>query len=158
MSSHIPVQALIFDLRIGRCSFQRVSKYKNHRLTLGDWKYSLVTSLAPIRMWPSQLGLDASEMAEVFVQVHVSLQPDAAVCDSLGIDCCMDRQALLRLQHRDSSWELGWMYRYGSPGLQIGNQGVTVAMFLKALLSQRSLPAMVCEAPLMEDIALITYA
>ncbi|KAH6128409.1 hypothetical protein HBI64_125880 [Parastagonospora nodorum] len=141
MSSHIPVQALIFDLRIGRCSFQRVSKYKNHRLTLAQ-----------------QLGLDASEMAEVFVQVHVSLQPDAAVCDSLGIDCCMDRQALLRLQHRDSSWELGWMYRYGSPGLQIGNQGVTVAMFLKALLSQRSLPAMVCEAPLMEDIALITYA
>ncbi|KAH4065665.1 hypothetical protein HBH93_099600 [Parastagonospora nodorum] len=104
MSSHIPVQALIFDLRIGRCSFQRVSKYKNHRLTLGDWKYSLVTSLAPIRMWPSV-----------------------------------------------SSRVL-----YGSPGLQIGNQGVTVAMFLKALLSQRSLPAMVCEAPLMEDIALIT--
>ena len=68
-------------------------------------------------------------------------------CDSLGIDCHMDRQALLRLQGQDGSWELGWMYTYGSTGLRIGNQGVTVAMSLKALVSQRSLAAMVSEAP-----------
>jgi hypothetical protein len=156
MSSHIPIKVIIFDL--GDILFQ------GSRNTRTTGLPSLVGNTVSSPPWylhecghlsqpeyceqvVQQISLDASEVAEVFVQIHVSLQPDAALCDSLGIDCCMDRQALLHLYHRDSNWELGWMYRYGSTGLQIGNQGVTVAMFLKALLSQRSLPAIISEAP-----------
>ncbi|KAL9115764.1 MAG: hypothetical protein Q9227_000132 [Pyrenula ochraceoflavens] len=54
-------------------------------------------------------------------------------CAWLGIDCDVDRYALLRLQHGDGGWAGGWMYRFGSSGIRIGNKGVTTAMAVKAL-------------------------
>lgn len=54
-------------------------------------------------------------------------------CDSLGVECTADRHALQGLQGHDGSWEPGWMYRYGSTGIRLGNRGVTTALAVKAL-------------------------
>lgn len=55
------------------------------------------------------------------------------VCKTLDIDYDDDRHALLDLQCEDGGWEAGWMYRYGSTGIQIGNRGVTTALAIRAL-------------------------
>jgi hypothetical protein len=57
-------------------------------------------------------------------------------CAQMGIACKDDRRALLNLQCEGGSWEAGWMYQYGSSGVQIGNRGVTTAMAVAALSSQ----------------------
>ena len=54
-------------------------------------------------------------------------------CCALGIDYGMDREALLKQQCKDGSWMNGWMYRYGSTGIRIGNLGVTTALAVKAI-------------------------
>ncbi|CAI6334380.1 unnamed protein product [Periconia digitata] len=54
-------------------------------------------------------------------------------CTSFSVDCNKERERLLALQCEDGSWEPGWMYRYGSTGVKIGNRGVTTALALKAL-------------------------
>ena len=59
-------------------------------------------------------------------------------CDSLGIECSVDRDTLLCLQCQDGGWESGWMYRYGSTGVKIGNRGVTTALAVKAIASSAS--------------------
>ena len=59
-------------------------------------------------------------------------------CDSLGVECSVDRHTLLRLQGQDGGWESGWMYRYGSTGVKIGNRGVTTALAVKAIASSVS--------------------
>ena len=56
-------------------------------------------------------------------------------CSSLAIDCNVDCDTLLRLQCQDGSWEIGWLYRYGSTGVRIGNRGVTTALAVKAISS-----------------------
>jgi hypothetical protein len=77
-------------------------------------------------------------------------------CNSLGIRCSVDIEALLRLQRQDGSWEIGWMYRYGSTGIKIGNQGVTVAMILKAITSSPVLGEVAYTgAPLEETAAMV---
>ncbi|KAI1451206.1 Haloacid dehalogenase-like hydrolase-domain-containing protein [Annulohypoxylon moriforme] len=57
-------------------------------------------------------------------------------CAQLGIACVDDRRALLNLQCEDGSWEIGWMYQYGSTGVKVGNRGVTIAMAVAALSTQ----------------------
>ncbi|KAI1449975.1 Haloacid dehalogenase-like hydrolase-domain-containing protein [Annulohypoxylon stygium] len=57
-------------------------------------------------------------------------------CAQLGIACEDDRRALLSMQCDDGSWEVGWMYQYGSTGVKIGNRGVTGAMAVVALSTQ----------------------
>lgn len=54
-------------------------------------------------------------------------------CKSIGIECSKDRDNLLAMQCEDGSWEPGWMYRYGSTGVRIGNRGLTTALALKAI-------------------------
>ena len=61
-------------------------------------------------------------------------------CDSLGIECEEDRHTLLGLQCQDGGWEPGWMYRYGSTGVKIGNRGITTALAVKAIASSTSTP------------------
>ena len=56
-------------------------------------------------------------------------------CSALDLDCDVDRQTLLDLQREDGSWELGWMYRYPSTGIKLGNHGVTTAFAIKAIAS-----------------------
>ncbi|KAF2680431.1 HAD-like protein [Lentithecium fluviatile CBS 122367] len=57
------------------------------------------------------------------------------LCDALGLGSGNDLQTLIGLQLLDGSWEAGWMYRYGSTGVRIGNQGLTTALALKAIAS-----------------------
>jgi len=61
-------------------------------------------------------------------------------CDSMGIECSVDRLALIGLQCIDGSWEPGWMYRYGSTGVRIGNRSLTTALALNAITSLASIP------------------
>lgn len=63
-------------------------------------------------------------------------------CSSLNLDCGMDRRALLDLQCEDGGWKAGWMYRYGSTGVKLGNRGVTTAMAIKALASSEKFSGM----------------
>lgn len=59
-------------------------------------------------------------------------------CSQMGIACRGERGVLLRLQCTDGSWEPGWMYRYGSTGVKIGNRAVTTAMAVAALSCQEA--------------------
>lgn len=61
-------------------------------------------------------------------------------CNSLAVECSVDRHTLLRLQCQDGGWESGWMYRYGSTGVKIGNRGVTTALAVKAIASSADIP------------------
>lgn len=56
-------------------------------------------------------------------------------CSSLNLDCSVDRRALLDLQCEDGGWEAGWMYKFGSTGMELGNRAVTTAMAIKAIAS-----------------------
>jgi hypothetical protein len=55
------------------------------------------------------------------------------VCNSVGICDEIDFRALLPYQCEDGSFETGWIYKYGSSGLRIGNKGMTTAMAVKAI-------------------------
>ena len=39
----------------------------------------------------------------------------------------------MNLQYKDSGWEAGSLYTYGSTGLSVGNKGVTTALAIKAI-------------------------
>lgn len=52
---------------------------------------------------------------------------------SLGICNEIDIQSLLSMQEEDGSWDAGWMYKYGSSGVKIGNRGLTTALAFKAI-------------------------
>ncbi|KAF3769353.1 HAD-like protein [Cryphonectria parasitica EP155] len=56
-------------------------------------------------------------------------------CTQMGITCEDDRCALLDMQCEDGGWEVGWLHRYGSTGVKIGNRSVTTAMSIAALSS-----------------------
>ena len=56
-------------------------------------------------------------------------------CSALGLDCRIDYRALLDLQCEDGGWEAGWLYKFGSSGVKLGNRGVTSAMAIKAIAS-----------------------
>ncbi|TFK75393.1 HAD-like protein [Pluteus cervinus] len=55
------------------------------------------------------------------------------VCDFVGIRDEIDLRALLPLQCDDGGWEIGWIYKYGSSGIKIGNRGLTTALAIKAI-------------------------
>ena len=59
-------------------------------------------------------------------------------CSSLGLKCRTDRRALLDLHCEDGGWKAGWMYRYGSTGVELGNWGVTTAIAVKATASSEN--------------------
>jgi hypothetical protein len=45
------------------------------------------------------------------------------------------------MQGEDGGWGTGWVYRYGSSGIQIGNRGVTTALAINAIKGMRELQA-----------------
>lgn len=52
---------------------------------------------------------------------------------AVGLRMERDLAALLQLQCEDGGWELGWVYKYGSSGLKLGNRGLTTALALNAI-------------------------
>jgi hypothetical protein len=54
-------------------------------------------------------------------------------CLSVDILDEVDLRRLLPLQCEDGGWEDGWVYKYGSSGIQIGNRGLTTAMAISAI-------------------------
>lgn len=61
-------------------------------------------------------------------------------CASVGIRDEMDLRTLLTLQQEDGGWEAGWMYKYGSSGINIGNRGLTTALAINAIEALNHLP------------------
>lgn len=61
-------------------------------------------------------------------------------CASVGIRDEMDLRTLLALQQEDGGWEAGWMYKYGSSGINIGNRGLTTALAINAIEALNHLP------------------
>ncbi|KAG6911133.1 hypothetical protein DXG01_003873 [Tephrocybe rancida] len=83
------------------------------------------------------------------VQERIGAEGDALalamriiVTDFVGIRNEVDLRALLPLQQEDGGWEIGWMYKYGSSGIRIGNRGLTTALAVKAVeaMSTPSIP------------------
>ncbi|KAG6871630.1 hypothetical protein C0995_002242 [Termitomyces sp. Mi166 len=74
------------------------------------------------------------------VQERIGVEGDALaramriiVADFVGIRDEADLRALLPLQCEDGGWEIGWMYKYGSSDIRIGNRGLTAALAIKAI-------------------------
>jgi hypothetical protein len=61
-------------------------------------------------------------------------------CASVGIRDEMDLRTLLSLQQEDGGWGAGWMYKYGSSGINIGNRGLTTALAINAIEALNHLP------------------
>jgi hypothetical protein len=49
--------------------------------------------------------------------------------DALGSDI----QQLKEMQEVDGGWPIGWIYKYGTKDIRIGNRGLTTALAMKAL-------------------------
>jgi hypothetical protein len=54
-------------------------------------------------------------------------------CTYVGLENEVDLRKLLSLQCEDGGWEIGWIYKYGSSNIKIGNRGLTTAMAIKAI-------------------------
>jgi hypothetical protein len=52
---------------------------------------------------------------------------------AVGLRLERDLAALLPLQYEDGGWGPGWIYKYGSSGIKIGNRGLTTALALNAI-------------------------
>ena len=61
-------------------------------------------------------------------------------CKYVGIVNEGDLRKLLPLQCEDGGWETGWMYRFGTSGIKIGNRGLTTAMAINAIEALRPSP------------------
>ncbi|KAG1890277.1 hypothetical protein F4604DRAFT_1889197 [Suillus subluteus] len=59
------------------------------------------------------------------------------VCAYLGVRNDVDLRTLLPLQCEDGGWEIGWIYKYGSSGIRIGNRGLTTSLAMKAILEMQ---------------------
>ncbi|KAG5342688.1 hypothetical protein C0989_010656 [Termitomyces sp. Mn162] len=69
------------------------------------------------------------------------------VTDFVGIRNEVDLRALLPLQCEDGGWEIGWMYKYGSSGIRIGNRGLTTALAIKAVEAMRNPSILMSHSP-----------
>ena len=90
----------------------------------------LKTSLGPLLKERTQERVGQSGSA-------LDLAMRILTCSSLDLDCDIDHHSLLELQCEDGGWEGGWLYRYGSTGVNIGNKGVTTALAIKAIVSSK---------------------
>ena len=52
---------------------------------------------------------------------------------AVGLRLERDLAALLPLQYEDGGWGPGWIYKYGSSNIKIGNRGLTTALALNAI-------------------------
>lgn len=75
------------------------------------------------------------------VQERIGAEGDAMalsmrlrLCAYLGLRNNVDLRALLPLQCEDGGWEVGWVYKYPTTGIRIGNRGLTTSLAVKAIL------------------------
>lgn len=54
-------------------------------------------------------------------------------CHYVGLRAEADRRRLLGRQRADGSFGTGWLCRYGKTGVQLGHQGLTAALAVKAI-------------------------
>lgn len=73
-------------------------------------------------------------------------------CAAVGLPCEEDRRALLERQCDDGSWEVGWMYQYGSTGVKIGNRAATTAVAVAALSSPSARPVAQTSGAIQPDV------
>ncbi|KAG1881344.1 HAD-like domain-containing protein [Suillus tomentosus] len=59
------------------------------------------------------------------------------LCAYLGLHNDVDLRTLLSLQCEDGGWEIGWIYKYGSSGIRIGNRGLTTSLAVKAIIEMQ---------------------
>ena len=52
---------------------------------------------------------------------------------SAGVRAASDCERLRAMQEEDGSWPVGWVCRYGSGGVRIGNKGLTTALAVAAI-------------------------
>ncbi|KAH8996493.1 hypothetical protein EDB86DRAFT_3077092 [Lactarius hatsudake] len=64
---------------------------------------------------------------------------DALAGSVIGLRLAHDLALLLPLKCEDGGWDPRWMYKYGSPGVKIGNRGLTTALALNAISALQSL-------------------
>lgn len=69
------------------------------------------------------------------------------VCDFVGVKDEVDLRTLLTLQCEDGGWEVGWMYKYGSSGISIGNRGLATALAINAVEAMTQPTLRFCESP-----------
>lgn len=95
-------------------------------LRTAPYDYHLQTSLHPLlnQRIQEQIGLPGDAL---------SLAMRLQVCHAFAIENELDLQTLLGLQQTDGGWEIGYMYKYGSTGVKIGNRGLTTAFAVKAI-------------------------
>jgi len=81
------------------------------------------------------------------VQERIGAEGDALAlamrilaCASVGVRDEVDLRTLLPLQCEDGGWEIGWVYKYGSSGIKIGNRGLTTALAVNAIEAVKRLP------------------
>ncbi|KAG2364404.1 HAD-like domain-containing protein [Suillus spraguei] len=96
-----------------------------------------------------RIGVDGDALA-----LSMRLQ----LCAYLGLRNDVDLRTLLPLQCEDGGWEIGWIYKYGSSGIKIGNRGLTTSLAVKAILEMQqrfpsplSSPSAVSAVPLVEQ-------
>ncbi|KAF7361854.1 Alpha-D-glucose-1-phosphate phosphatase YihX [Mycena venus] len=87
-------------------------------------------------------GLHAalSPMLKERLRERIGVEGDAlqlamriVACTSLGLRNDVDLRTLRSLQCEDGGFEIGWMYKYGSSNIKIGNRGLTTALAIKAI-------------------------
>jgi hypothetical protein len=63
----------------------------------------------------------------------VQLALRVLTCAHWAIPCRKDIATLKAMQQDDGGWPGGWMYRYGSTGMRLGNRAVATALACKAI-------------------------
>ncbi|KAJ7462352.1 Haloacid dehalogenase-like hydrolase-domain-containing protein [Mycena galericulata] len=103
------------------------------RLLVSSSDVDLHTTLAPLlkERLQERIGVEGDAL-------QLAMRINA--CASLGLRDTVDLRTLLALQCEDGGWEIGWMYKYGSSGIKIGNRGLTTALAIKALEGVREGP------------------
>ena len=59
---------------------------------------------------------------------------------AVGVRLERELAELLPLQYEDGGWGPGWIYKYGSSNIKIGNRGLTTAFALNAIAALRCPP------------------
>ncbi|KAJ7609737.1 Haloacid dehalogenase-like hydrolase-domain-containing protein [Mycena polygramma] len=83
------------------------------------------------------------------LQERIGVEGDAlqlalriVACASVGLRDDVDLLVLRGMQCEDGGFEIGWIYRYGSSSIRIGNRGLTTVLALKAIESIENAPPM----------------